>query len=47
MSFRDLFEKQLRDKVAQKANLKQTEEAYIVKAFKFFDIYDRGFLTFP
>ena len=46
MSFKQTFEKQLRQKVAQKANARETDEAYLVKSFKFFDIYDKGALTF-
>lgn len=46
MSFRDSFEKQLKDKVSQRSTNRLTDEAYLVKSFKFFDIYDKGQLTY-
>lgn len=46
MSFKDLFEKQLKQKIMQKATTKQTDEAYLIKSFKFFDIFSKGSLTY-
>ena len=36
------FEKQLKAKLLQKSNNRMSEEACLVKNFKFFDIMDRG-----
>jgi Ca2+-binding EF-hand superfamily protein len=44
--FKDIFEKQLKAKVMQKTNPKLTEEAYLVKSFKFFDTYNKGELSY-
>jgi hypothetical protein len=41
-AFRKTFEKELRAKLLQKSNSKMSEEACLVKMFKFFDILDRG-----
>jgi Ca2+-binding EF-hand superfamily protein len=40
------FEQELRSKVSHKAPHSQAEEGYLVKQFKFFDIYNSGFLSF-
>ena len=45
-SFKDMFEKQLKQKVQQKTNTKLTEEAFLIKSFKFFDTFNKGSLTF-
>ena len=44
--FREQLEKQLREKIAQKANNKISDEAYVIKALKFFDIYNSGTVTY-
>ena len=38
----DRFESELKEKLLQKSNHKLTEEACLIKMFKYFDIYDRG-----
>lgn len=40
--FRGKFEKELKEKLLQKSNSKTTEEATLMKMFKFFDINDSG-----
>jgi hypothetical protein len=40
------FEKQLKDKILQKCGEKQTEEAFLIKSFKFFDIHSAGALNY-
>lgn len=44
--FRAQLEKQLKEKIAQKANNKISDEAYVIKAMKFFDIYSTGTVTY-
>lgn len=34
-------------KLLQKSNHKFTEEACLIKMFKYFDIYDKGCVDFP
>jgi Ca2+-binding EF-hand superfamily protein len=36
------FERELKDKLQQKSNAKLSEEACLVKMFKYFDVRDRG-----
>jgi hypothetical protein len=45
---RDLFrfEKQLKDKLIQRSNSKLSEQACLVKMFKFFDIQNLGYVNF-
>jgi Ca2+-binding EF-hand superfamily protein len=45
--FRKKFEEDLRAKLLQKSSTKTSEEAHLVKMFKFFDVHDRGHITFP
>ena len=40
------FENELKHKLMQKSNAKLTEEACLVKMFKYFDIYDKGSVDF-
>jgi Ca2+-binding EF-hand superfamily protein len=40
------FEKQLREKLSQKSTNKLSEEAYLLKTFKFFDLDDNGYVNF-
>lgn len=44
--FKDIFEKQLKAKILQKTNPKLTEEAMLIKSFKFFDTFNKGELTY-
>ena len=44
--FKALLEKQLKEKIRQKANDKTSEEAYLIKAIKFFDLYNTGTVTY-
>lgn len=44
--FKAQLEKQLREKVALKTHNKMSDEAYLVKAIKFFDIYNCGYVTY-
>ena len=44
---KEIFEKQLKSKISQKASQRETDEAYLVKSCKFFDIYGKGTLTYP
>jgi Ca2+-binding EF-hand superfamily protein len=44
--FKTLIEKQLKEKINQKANDKLSDEAYVIKAMKFFDIYNTGNVTY-
>ena len=37
----------MQSKLLQKSNHKLTEEACLVKMFKYFDIFDRGTVNFP
>ena len=41
------FERELKEKLLQKSNHKLTEEACLIKMFKYFDIYDKGSVTLP
>jgi Ca2+-binding EF-hand superfamily protein len=41
------FEKELKEKLLQKSNAKLTEEACLIKMFKYFDIYDKGEVSLP
>ena len=41
------FETELKDKLLQKSNAKLTEEACLIKMFKYFDIYDKGSVSLP
>jgi Ca2+-binding EF-hand superfamily protein len=40
-----LLERQLKEKITQKAHEKQSDEAFVIKAMKFFDIYNTGAVT--
>lgn len=40
------FEKELKDKLIQRSNAKITEEACLVKMFKYFDYADKGAVNF-
>lgn len=40
------FEKALKDKLIQKSNAKMSEEACLMKMFKYFDIMNRGAVDF-
>ena len=40
------FESELKFKLLQKSSHRLTEEACLVKQFKYFDIYDRGCVSF-
>lgn len=40
------FEKELKDKLIQKSNAKLSEEACMIKMFKFFDVQDKGSVNF-
>lgn len=40
-----LLERQLKEKITQKAHEKQSDEAFVIKAMKFFDIYNTGTVT--
>ena len=42
----DSFEIELRTKIAQKCPQPQAEEGYLTKCFKFFDIHNRGAVSF-
>lgn len=44
--FRTILEKQLKEKVNQKAHDKLSDEAYVIKAMKFFDINNSGVVTY-
>lgn len=44
--FKAQLEKQLREKVALKTHNKMSDEAYLIKAIKFFDIYNSGYVTY-
>ena len=44
--FKASIEKQIREKVSNKTNNKMSDEAYLVKAIKFFDIYNSGCVTY-
>ena len=46
MDFKTSFEKQLRDKAMQRSSTSHTDEAFLIKSFKFYDIYDKGQLTY-
>jgi Ca2+-binding EF-hand superfamily protein len=45
-AFKTQLEKQLREKISQKANDKVSDEAYVIKAIKFYDIYNTGTVTY-
>lgn len=45
-SFKTQLEKQLKEKISQKANDKVSDEAYVIKAMRFFDIYNTGTVTY-
>lgn len=40
------FENELRTKIAQKCSPTQGEEGFLTKTFKFFDIHNKGAVTF-
>jgi hypothetical protein len=40
------FEDELKGKLLQKSNSRLTEEACLIKMFKYFDIYDKGSVDF-
>ena len=40
------FEKALKDKLIQKSNAKQSEEATLIKMFKYFDVSGEGSVDF-
>jgi len=40
------FEKELKDKLIQKSNAKLSEEACLIKMFKYFDIMEKGSVNF-
>lgn len=40
------FEKALKDKLIQKSNAKLSEEACLMKMFKYFDIMNKGSVDF-
>lgn len=46
-SFSRTFQKELQDKLIQKSNDKISQEACLVKMFKFFDVNDLGHIKFP
>ena len=46
IDFKASLEKQLREKVALKTHNKMSDEAFLVKAIKFFDIYNSGYVTY-
>jgi len=41
------FEQQLKQKLSQKCSANQSEESFLVKAFKFFDYSETGEVDFP
>lgn len=45
-AFRTKLESTLREKISQKAKNKLSDEAYIIKSMKFFDIYNTGAITY-
>ena len=40
------FERELKDKLIQRSNSKLSEEACLIKMFKFFDLKDTGYVDF-
>lgn len=46
MDFKSLLEKQLKEKINQKAHDKLSDEAFVIKTMKFFDIYNTGNITY-
>lgn len=44
--FKAQLEKQLKEKINQKAHDKLSDEAYVIKAMKFYDIYNTGNVTY-
>ena len=40
------FEKNLKDKLIQKSNAKMSEEACLMKMFKYFDVMNKGSVDF-
>jgi Ca2+-binding EF-hand superfamily protein len=40
------FEEELKLKLLQRSSHRLTEEACLVKMFKYFDVYDKGYVSF-